>query len=166
MKCTTAAPLLKWPNDIIIQSKKAAGVVVDASIESGVVTRVIVGVGINFDIDIMRAEKMLTKTPNFYGITSIAFHDSNADRLELVQAFLEKTEECMTLLERGDSGPILARYARLSATMGRKVSAIHNGKRITGTAQKIDRDGSLVILTPGGIIRVVAEDVIHLRHSK
>lgn len=165
-ECTSADPQLKWPNDITILSKKVAGIVADASIESGVITQVIVGVGINFDIDVKHAQALLKKTLNFYGITSVISHDKNADRLRLVRVFLEAVERYMFMLQSGKTRTILGRWTRLSSTIGSRVSAIHDKKRITGTALRVDPDGCLVIKTADGRIRVAADDVMHLRASR
>ncbi|MFB5627944.1 MAG: biotin--[acetyl-CoA-carboxylase] ligase, partial [Nitrosarchaeum sp.] len=62
---------LKWPNDITINGKKIAGMLVDASLESNKIESMILGVGINFDVDIKQIEKILKDTPNFYGAASL-----------------------------------------------------------------------------------------------
>ena len=62
---------VKWPNDITMNGKKVAGVLVDASFQTNSIDYLILGIGINFDIDAKKLEKRLTKTPNFYGIDSL-----------------------------------------------------------------------------------------------
>ena len=62
---------VKWPNDITMKGKKVAGVLVDASFQTNSIDYLILGIGINFDIDAKKLEKKLSKTPNFYGINSL-----------------------------------------------------------------------------------------------
>ncbi|TAK18542.1 MAG: biotin--[acetyl-CoA-carboxylase] ligase, partial [Nitrosarchaeum sp.] len=50
---------LKWPNDITIKGKKVAGMLVDASLESNKIENLILGVGINFNVDVKQIEKIL-----------------------------------------------------------------------------------------------------------
>ena len=62
---------VKWPNDITMNGKKVAGMLVDASFQANNIDYLILGIGINFDIDAKKLEKRLSKTPNFYGINSL-----------------------------------------------------------------------------------------------
>src|SRR3989338_9123332 len=49
---------LKWPNDITIKGKKVAGMLVDASLESKKKENLILGVEINFNVEIKKIEKI------------------------------------------------------------------------------------------------------------
>ena len=70
-------PELKWPNDITINSKKVAGILVDASLESNMIENIVLGVGVNFDINSKEIEKKLKNTPNFYGATTLKNYQKN-----------------------------------------------------------------------------------------
>ena len=65
------SPELKWPNDITIKGKKLAGMLVDVSLESNKIENLVLGVGINFDVDVKQIEKNLKGTTNFYGVASL-----------------------------------------------------------------------------------------------
>ena len=58
-------PELKWPNDVTVNGKKVAGVLVDASIVSNEIEYMIIGVGINFKIKPIELANAIKKTPNF-----------------------------------------------------------------------------------------------------
>lgn len=154
---------LKWPNDVTIGSKKVAGVIVDASVESGRVGHVVVGTGINFDVDAKKIEGALRGTPNFYGATSITQHSGGARRLGLVRELFAELERNIALLESGRTDQVIGDWTRRSGTIGRRVAASAGGRRVTGTARGIGRDGALLVETPDGTERVLAEDVAHLR---
>ena len=64
-------PELKWPNDLTIKGKKVAGMLVDVSLESNRIENLVLGVGINFDVNIKQIEKSLKGTPNFYGVATL-----------------------------------------------------------------------------------------------
>jgi len=153
---------LKWPNDITIQSKKVAGIITDASLESNRLQYAVAGIGINFDVDAKSLEGRLKKTPNYYGVTSMARHGS-IDRLEMIQALLEELEGRILQLEQGRTNGIIRDWIRRSETIQKTVSATVDGKKMTGTAEGMDLDGALIINTPGGKRRVLAEDITHLR---
>ena len=96
-KSTKIQTRLKWPNDIIIDSKKVAGIIADASIQSNSVQNVVLGIGINFDVDTKHIQQTLLKTnlPPRYKITSIVSHNSNANKIRLVQTLF--TENSFTI---------------------------------------------------------------------
>jgi len=49
--CTQIESQIKWPNDILIQEKKVCGILIEMSAELDMINWVIVGVGINVNID-------------------------------------------------------------------------------------------------------------------
>lgn len=153
---------LKWPNDVTIQSKKVAGIITDASLESNRLQYAVAGIGINFDVDVRRLEGRLRRTPNYYGVTSMAKHGSTG-KLEMIRRFLEELEGRILQLEQGRTDEIVRDWIRRSETIQKKVSATVDGKKMTGTAEGMDLDGALIIKTPGGQKRVLAEDIAHLR---
>ncbi len=154
---------LKWPNDVVIQSKKVAGIITDAAVESGRLEYVVVGTGINFGADVEDLERLMKDTPHFYGITSILCHDKNAKRLALAREFLVEFERRMGMLENGDARTVIKDWTAHSDTIGRKVEIVMRGGGIRGTATGIDDDGALMIRTTHGIQRALAGDVEHLR---
>ena len=168
-KTTKIETELKWPNDIMIESKKVAGIIIDATIESNIVEHIVIGIGINFDIDVKKTQKTLSKSSNYYGITSIVKHDkNNTKRIELLQMFLTELEKIIQQLEKGTTQHIIKKWISKSATIGKKVSTVINNKKISGIAIRIDPDGALIIKTKDGdddIIKVLAEDITHLKQK-
>ena len=94
---------VKWPNDITTNGKKVAGILVDASFQANSIDYLILGIGINFDIDAKKLEKRLSKTPNFYGIrfTSRKKDDKTPPKL-LLKEFLLQLEKNLLQLENGE----------------------------------------------------------------
>ena len=59
------SPELKWPNDITIKGKKVAGMLVDVSLESNKIESLVLGVGINFNINTKEVKEKLEKYSKF-----------------------------------------------------------------------------------------------------
>ncbi|MFZ8908850.1 MAG: biotin--[acetyl-CoA-carboxylase] ligase, partial [Nitrosopumilaceae archaeon] len=97
-KCFNIKPELKWPNDVTLKGKKVAGILVDASLESNKIENIVLGVGINFDIEIKQIEKELKGTPNYYGIETLKKFKKDVTPVLFVQTFLVELEKIFELL--------------------------------------------------------------------
>lgn len=152
---------MKWPNDVTIKGKKVAGILVDASLESNKIEELVLGVGINFAVDIKNIEKSLKKNPHFYGIESLVKKNNTCKPKKILQAFLMELEEIYFMLESGNIKKIVTEWTRRSITIGKEVRIdIENGM-VSGKAIRIDNDGALVVLENNRQKRVIAGDVIH-----
>ena len=154
-------PELKWPNDITLKGKKVAGILVDASLESNVIENIVLGVGINYDVNVKEIEKELKTTPNFYGVSSLRKYNKNTTKIDLIQLFLMELEKIFEFLNKGNTKKIVKDWTKKSSTIGKKVEINTKGGKIAGKALKIDHDGALVIYGKK-ISRVLAGDVVHL----
>jgi len=153
---------LKWPNDITIKGKKVAGMLVDASLESNKIENLILGVGINFNVDTKQIEKSLKDTPNFYGVTSLSEQNKTVKSILLVQSFLMELEQMYNLLNAGDTKKIIRDWTRKSSTIGQNIELSTDDGKIRGKAIKIDDDGALVISENKKNRRITSGDITHI----
>ncbi len=160
-KCYPIKPELKWPNDITIKGKKVAGILVDASLESNKIENIVLGVGINFDVNTKEIEKDLKNTPNFYGVASLRKFNKDTTPISLIQTFLAELEKVFDLLNDGQIKKIIKEWTKRSSTIGKNVELTTKEGKTRGKAIKIDDDGALVI-SGKKTTRVLAGDIIHL----
>jgi BirA family biotin operon repressor/biotin-[acetyl-CoA-carboxylase] ligase len=145
---------LKWPNDVEIDGRKVAGILIEHQPVAGAAWYV-VGIGINVDLDFAS----LAGVPDDLArrATSIARHTPDAggvDREALVGAVAREFDRCRT-----DSG-LQQRWAALLTTLGRRISVRSRDALITGRAVDVDEYGALLIEDEGGrTARVGAGDV-------
>lgn len=145
---------LKWPNDVLIDGRKVAGILAEVA-SGGSAPAVVVGVGIN--VGLTEAELPVPHA------TSLALVGAPVtDRTVLVQALL--TEFARRFTAWRDSGwataEISAVYRDRCATIGAEVRAeLPGGEVLTGTATDIDAAGRLIV----GGRALSAADVTHLR---
>jgi len=161
-KTLKISPELKWPNDLTIKGKKIAGMLVDASLESNRIENIVLGVGINFDIDVKQIEKTLKGSPNFYGVTSLCEQKNKVKPIQLVQTFFVELEKICDLLNTKQTKKIISEWTKRSSTIGKKVELDTRDGKIKGKAIKIDDDGALLVSDNNKIIRIIAGDIIHV----
>lgn len=161
-KTYSITPELKWPNDLTINGKKIAGMLVDVSLESNKIENLVLGVGINFNVNVKEIQKILKGTPNFYGVASLSEQKINVNPIQLVQTFLVELEKTYKALNAKQIKKIISEWSRRSSTIGKDVELNTADDKIKGKAIRIDDDGALVISNNNKTNRVIAGDIIHL----
>jgi len=151
---------VKWPNDITMNGKKVAGVLVDASFQTNSIDYLILGIGINFDIDAKKLEKRLTKTPNFYGIDSLRGKEDKTPPKKLLKEFLLQFEKNLFQLDKGEKSKIIKEWTKRAAGIGKKITINTSNGKISGISQGIDNDGALKIKTRNEIKKIYVGDVV------
>ena len=162
-KTLNLKPQLKWPNDVTLDGKKVAGMLVDISIESNQIERLILGVGINYKVDTKKLNLSLKRTRNFYGAESLLRENEMPNPTKLIQSFLYELEQILDVLNRGSVDTIIKKWTSKSSTIGKKITVNTLESKITGKAIKVDDDGALVIAKNGFRHRVLVGDVNYVR---
>ncbi len=137
---------IKWPNDVLIDGRKTAGILTELSAEKGKINHVVVGVGININQTSADFPDELFDTA-----TSIrSIHGNKIDRVDLVKRFLRVFEgEYKQYQESGSLAPLRSRIRKYSSLLGRQVEVNTGKKTLTGKAVDIDEDGQLVVEIDG-----------------
>ena len=161
-KTFSIKPELKWPNDLTIKGKKVAGMLVDVSLESNRIENLVLGVGINFNVNVKQIEKSLKGTPNFYGVATLNGQKKKVKPIQLVQTFLVELEKIYKSLNAKKTKRIIFEWTSRSSTIGKNVELNTADTKIKGKAIRIDEDGALVVLENNKEHRIIAGDVIHM----
>jgi len=135
---------IKWPNDILIGNRKVAGVLTEIASDLDEVSHVVTGLGMNVNVRAFPPELQDVATSLYLEI------GRPVDRSALVRTFLERYEPHYTTFLEGRTDAILERWKALSRTLGSRIGVEISGRRITGVARNIERDGSLILETPDG----------------
>ena len=143
---------IKWPNDLVVNEKKLAGMLTEASIDSDQVKTLIFGIGINLNSSTKRFPKSLSKTS-----TSIKDLTEQNQRIHELSAQLIKTillsyNKC---IEGYSEKEIFSKWENLDALYNRNVEVSNGNDKFKGRAIGIDSEGSLKIKSRNGRIKLV-----------
>ncbi|MFE3195616.1 biotin--[acetyl-CoA-carboxylase] ligase [Nocardia sp. NPDC059240] len=151
---TGVKAILKWPNDVLVDGRKLAGILAEIA-AVGVDPAVVVGVGLN--VSLTEAE-----LPVSHATSLVLSGVADPDRTAVVTAMLREFARRFIAWEAAnwDITELAAAYRERCSTIGSEVRAeLPGGEVITGVATGVDEHGRLLI----GDRAVSAGDVTHLR---
>ena len=151
---------VKWPNDIILKGKKVAGMLADASFQANNIEYLILGIGINFDVDVNKLEKRLAKSPNFYGVNSLRKKHDKTPPTSLLREFLIEFEKSLSQLNKGEKSKIVKEWTKRADGIGKKITVNTSNGKITGISQGIDSDGALKLKKGKETKKIFVGDVV------
>lgn len=148
-------PTLKWPNDLIIGSKKWGGVVAEQKTVGQPVA--IIGIGLNLDFSFTAD----TRPPE---ATTVREHLGDSPRPEEVLEPLLKNIDQRCALDRADRAESVRQVSKHLSTLGQPISWREGTATGRGTALALDRSGALRVRDELGRERLLhAAEVRHLR---
>ena len=149
---------LKWPNDVLLDGAKVAGILVER-VETPSGDAAVVGIGLN--VSSTRAELPVESA------TSLALAGATGaglDRTALLDALLVTFGRRFDGWASSAGHGLLPAYTRACSTLGRRVRVeLPGGTTLTGDATGVDDDGRLLVDTGGQVHVLGAGDVVHVR---
>jgi BirA family biotin operon repressor/biotin-[acetyl-CoA-carboxylase] ligase len=148
---------IKWPNDIIVNGKKVAGILIESKNYNGN-TVYILGIGINCHQkkDSFPSELQLTATSIDIEAQTIGSTPSTSslqvcDRNLLAKRLLYSIDNWLKIAEK-NSNAVIEKWRTLSLLLGSRVTLIFNGIGFTGNCIGIDPEKGLILqLDTGGV---------------
>lgn len=146
---------IKWPNDIIVGSKKLVGILTEMSAEFDGVEYVVTGIGINTEHKSF-PEEIAHKATSVFLETGL-----HIDKNEFLAYVLNQIETDFAKNDMRLSEKALEEYTSLCETIGRNVSFTRQGQTFSGRAAGVDSQGELIVtLTDGSDCIVNSGEVI------
>ena len=147
---------LKWPNDVVIEGRKTAGILIESGAAPDGGLWLAVGIGVNLQDFPKEAERPATALKHHlsHGVIHAPSQDQALDRLSAgFEAVLDQW-----LIEGFE--PIRAAWLKRSIGMGGPCTARLPHETVDGTAEGLDADGALLLRLPTGERRrITAGDV-------
>ncbi len=146
---------IKWPNDIIVNGKKIAGVLLETKSESGMLKTAIIGFGINVNMEKIPDDIKDVATSVYLEV------GEKVDRTQLLVNVLYYLENLIGLIEANRENEVVEMWKRYDITLGKRVAVISGDTKVEGIAEKLDDKGFLVVKLDDGTHRrvVTAESV-------
>ncbi len=151
--------IIKWPNDILINKKKLAGILTTMISSGKTPDYVIMGMGMNVNT---REESMPLEIRDI--ATSLRIETGRAwSRSLIVREFLVFFEYYYDLLLKGESALLIDTWKDLSGLMGRRVTVDLMESGYNGTIIGIDREGFLLLRDDEGLVqRIVSGEIVKI----
>ena len=157
-RCPTLEPRVKWPNDLVLDGKKCAGILCELSAGMDGVDFIVVGIGLNVNQQRFEGE-LEDKAISL----SMALGGERLCRRALLCAYLKHMEAAVDALERDGLQGILPDYLALSATLGQRVRVVGVDGEFVGTARAVDETGALLVVDEDGAERRVLSGDVSVR---
>lgn len=149
---------LKWPNDLMAQGGKLGGILTELQSGGERSYSVVVGLGLNVDLpDSMRYTPPTSWTSNVTDLSACL--PELPDRAELTAAILRSIVECIGQFASEGFEPFHATWQRYDWLEGKRWRVQQAQRCITGVAEGIGQDGSLLLRTNGGVERILSGSI-------
>lgn len=140
---------IKWPNDVIVNRKKVCGILCESRFSGEALDFVTVGIGLNLYRGAYPAELNERATSLEECLSAVPGRES------LLDGILASLESGIGLLEGKRERELLERYEKQCVTVGSRIR-VSGGMEMTGIAEGIGAEGSLLVRSEDGTLRAVA----------
>ena len=154
---------LKWPNDVLLKGKKVCGILAQMKTSASRVDFIILGIGINVNIDYNQLPQDIKNTA-----TSLAIETgSKISRQELIIGLYENLAKWYKKLMEGGFDAVKEKWLSLVPMIGQKVQIMSGNEVLSGKALGLDERGALLLLTAEDRrIKISAGDAAILKETQ
>jgi BirA family biotin operon repressor/biotin-[acetyl-CoA-carboxylase] ligase len=155
-KQTSLTPEIKWPNDILLDGRKTAGILTELSAELDHVKYVIIGIG----VDVNQSTSDFPAELRGMATSLKAQTGQTVPRADLAVAILRELDHDYARIRAGQFEALADEWEEQCCTLGRTVVIDLGARKVRGRAESLDDDGALIVRTQHGHLeRIVGGDV-------
>ncbi|MGB5230116.1 MAG: biotin--[acetyl-CoA-carboxylase] ligase [Desulfoprunum sp.] len=143
-RCCGIPARVKWPNDVLVDGRKIAGILSQMEVEADQVAFINVGIGLNLNNRPEIADKP--------AVSALQLTGRRSNRAEVLADFLHRFEARMAAFSRAD---VLQQWRERTITLGRRVAITTLRDSCEGLAVDIDDEGGLILEMADGARRTV-----------
>ncbi len=149
---------VKWPNDVLLEGRKLCGILCDMRSEVDLVHHVIVGVGINVNVDRSHFPDEIAETATSLKVAL----GREVSRARLLAGILLEMERAYTMWLESGLDAFRPIWQQRSVLKGRWVSVSALNERICGRVVDLAPSGALVVEQEDGTRREIASGDVHV----
>lgn len=152
---------LKWPNDVLVEGRKAGGTLVETEVRAGRVMGAVLSLGLNVNVE-------MDDLPAEIRGTAVSLLEASGNRhsLEQVAARALEALERLWPAVTGDGSGLAAQWKERDALAGADVTVAAAGTEVSGRAAGIDDDGALLLGVGSEVTRVSSGEIQRVRGGR
>ncbi|RWR02544.1 biotin--[acetyl-CoA-carboxylase] synthetase [[Pantoea] beijingensis] len=136
---------VKWPNDLYLNDRKLAGILVELTGKTGDAAQIVIGAGINLA---MRAPDTTVVNQGWINLEEAGI---TIDRNALTAKLINKLRSTLIVFEREGLAPFIDRWSALDNFINRPVKLLIGDREVPGIARGIDQQGGLLLEQDGAL---------------
>lgn len=136
---------IKWPNDLYLDDRKVAGILVEIVYKAGEVAHIVIGVGINLTMNVSAAGKI---NQNWINLQEAGIP---IDRNAMVAELTDALRQALWQFEWNGFTLFVSRWQALDNFYARPVRLLSGDRIIKGISRGIDVRGALLLEKEGGV---------------
>jgi len=154
---------IKWPNDVLVNDKKVCGILTETSTRGDAVDFVVVGVGVNANVDLTSFPEDLRAS-----VTSLGAEvKGEVNRERFLCALLDELENYYGMISQKKFEVVLEEWKSLTTLFGAHVEVTSFEEKIKGVAFGVNQKGALEVLLKNGTVRkIVSGDVVKKKRQR
>jgi len=157
-KAAPCEAAIKWPNDVFLDGKKAAGILIEMVADAGQQPFAVVGIGVNVAHEVDDFPEELRGTATSLRLAA----GRPVERAAVAAAILVELDRYYPLL-RSDFDAVLSQARSRSFILGKRIR-VHSGKNVLeGVAEDLDVDGHLLLRMEDGALEKLSAGEVSLR---
>ncbi|CDL84653.1 bifunctional biotin--[acetyl-CoA-carboxylase] ligase/biotin operon repressor BirA [Xenorhabdus cabanillasii] len=144
---------VKWPNDLYMDDKKLAGILVELMGKTGDAAQIVIGIGMNISMSSEQQKLINQRSTNLQqaGVT--------IERNKLVAEIVVELKKALIQFEKEGLLPFISRWFKLDNFMNRPVKLIIGDQEIYGISRGIDQQGALLLDIDGVITPYIGGEI-------
>jgi BirA family transcriptional regulator, biotin operon repressor / biotin---[acetyl-CoA-carboxylase] ligase len=152
---------VRWPNDVVIEGKKIAGVLAEADYRANTFSHLVLGLGVNCNFRAERLEGVSTPST-----TLLTVLGRKVRRAHLRRRIMESIDLLYSDWKAEDDAALVHKISERLGTLGKQVTfETIDGHREKALAVRLQDDGSLVVKCAGTLQALRGEQVAWLREE-
>ena len=136
---------VKWPNDLYLNDRKLAGILVELTGKTGDAAQIVMGAGVNL---VMSSEGAAEINQGWINLQEAGVE---IDRNELAAKIINSLREALPIFERDGLAPFVERWDALDNFINRPVKLLIGDREVHGIARGIDKQGGLLLEQDGEV---------------